>query len=139
MNIELIKKNIRKQRRSLGITQAEMAQKLGISRQSYNSIEIGKTRLVDRKLVKIANQLCVSVDNLLLGYDPSPNTASLKKELHEKTEKLAYSERERNEMRLRLENLQQLFDQQVDYIETLKKVEKYQDSELSRLMCKDES
>ena len=106
MNIELIKKNIRKQRRSLGITQAEMAQKLGMSRQSYNSIEIGKSRLVDRKLVKIANQLCVSVDNLLLGYEPAPNTASLRRELHEKTEKLAYSEKERNEMRIRLETLQ---------------------------------
>ncbi len=139
MNIELLKKNIRRQRCTLGITQDEMARKLGISRQAYNNIELGRTCLVNRKLVKIANQLCISVDQLLLGYEPSPNTESLRKELHEKNEKLAYSEMERREMCIRLEDLKQLLDQQVDYIETLKKVEMYQDKELSRLMCEDES
>ncbi len=134
MNTELLKRNIRKQRKVMGLTQEELARKIGISRQAYNNIEHGRTHLVNRKLNKIADQLCVSVDRLLLGYEPSPDTDSLKRELSEKNEKLAYSERQRYEMQIRLDGMQQLLSQQSSYIESLKKIEMYQTAQIDRLM-----
>lgn len=134
MNIELLRRNIREQRKSLGLTQEEMARKLGISRQAYNNIEQGKTIMINRKLPKIADQLCISVDHLLLGYDPAPDASSLRQELHEKEEKLAYSERERREMQIRLTDMQEMLTQQSGYIESLKKIEKYQTDQLERLL-----
>ena len=134
MNIELLRRNIREQRKSLGLTQEEMARKLGISRQAYNNIEQGKTIMINRKLPKIADQLCISVDHLLLGYDPAPDASSLRQELHEKEEKLAYSERERREMQIRLTDMQEMLTQQAGYIESLKKIEKYQTDQLERLL-----
>ncbi len=134
MNIELLRRNIREQRKSLGLTQEEMARKLGISRQAYNNIEQGKTVMINRKLPKIADQLCISVDHLLLGYDPAPDASSLRQELHEKEEKLAYSERERREMQIRLTDMQEMLTQQSGYIESLKKIEKYQTDQLERLL-----
>ncbi len=134
MNIELLKRNIRRQRKSLGITQEEMARKLGISRQAYNNIEQGKTHMVSKTLPKIADHLCVSVDHLLLGYDPVPNASSLRQELREKDEKLAYSERERREMQIRMTDMQELISQQSAHIESLKKIEKYQTDQLEKLL-----
>ncbi len=134
MNIELLRRNIREQRKSLGLTQEEMARKIGISRQAYNNIEQGKTVMINRKLPKIADQLCISVDHLLLGYDPAPDASSLRQELHEKEEKLAYSERERREMQIRLTDLQEMLTQQTGYIESLKKIEKYQTDQLEKLL-----
>ena len=134
MNIELLRRNIREQRKSLGLTQEEMARKLGISRQAYNNIEQGKTIMINRKLPKIADQLCISVDHLLLGYDPAPDASSLRQELREKEEKLAYSERERREMQIRLTDMQEMLTQQAGYIESLKKIEKYQTDQLERLL-----
>jgi transcriptional regulator with XRE-family HTH domain len=116
------------------LTQEEMARKLGISRQAYNNIEQGKTVMINRKLPRIADQLCISVDHLLLGYDPAPDASSLRQELHEKEEKLAYSERERREMQIRLTDMQEMLTQQSGYIESLKKIEKYQTDQLERLL-----
>lgn len=134
MNIELLRRNIREQRKSLGLTQEEMARKLGISRQAYNNIEQGKTIMINRKLPRIADHLCVSVDHLLLGYDPAPDASTLRQELHEKEEKLAYSERERREMQIRLTDMQEMLTQQAGYIESLKKIEKYQTDQLEKLL-----
>lgn len=134
MNTELLKRNIRKQRKVMGMTQEELARRIGISRQAYNNIEHGRTRLVNKKLGKIADQLCVSVDRLLLGYEPSPDTDSLKRELSEKNEKLAYSERQCSEMQIRLDGMKQLLSQQTSYIESLKKIEMYQTAQIDRLM-----
>ena len=48
---------IRERRKELGITQAEMAAKLGISQSAYKDIEIGKTDLKVKTLQQIANIL----------------------------------------------------------------------------------
>lgn len=48
---------IREKRKERGITQADMAAKLGISQSAYKDIEIGKTDLKVKTLQQIANIL----------------------------------------------------------------------------------
>ena len=48
---------IRERRKELGITQADMAGKLGISQSAYKDIEIGKTDLKVKTLEQIAKIL----------------------------------------------------------------------------------
>ncbi|HEU5292745.1 MAG TPA: helix-turn-helix transcriptional regulator [Cyclobacteriaceae bacterium] len=51
-----MKNNIRVQRAILNITQADLAQKIGVSRQTVNSIEVGKyipSTLLAMKLAKV--------------------------------------------------------------------------------------
>jgi len=51
-----MKNNIRVQRAILNITQGELAEKIGVSRQTINSIEVGKyvpSTLLAMKLAKV--------------------------------------------------------------------------------------
>ena len=66
-----IKDTIKKLRVQLGFTQADMADMLKISLNSYRKIEQGDTNLVSKRLEDIAKILKVSGDELLLGYSPS--------------------------------------------------------------------
>ena len=65
-----IKENIIRIRTERGISQDEMARALGISRNSYRSIEKGMTCLINKRLGEIAKILGVPVEELALGYQP---------------------------------------------------------------------
>lgn len=75
MNNYSVKKNITKKRKASGISQTEMADKLGLSRTAYRNIEMGDTRLISEKVEEIARLLDVSSEELVLGYKPSENIA----------------------------------------------------------------
>lgn len=59
---------LKETRESLGLSQSEVARKLGVSRQSYNFYENGKRDPDTDTLERIADLLNVSVD-YLLGRD----------------------------------------------------------------------
>lgn len=63
-----IKKNIYLRRRALSISQTEMAERLGLDRNTYRNIESGKTRIINGHLDKIADLLETSAEELVLGY-----------------------------------------------------------------------
>lgn len=63
-----IKKNIYLRRRTLSISQTEMAERLGLDRNTYRNIESGKTRIINGHLDKIADLLETSPEELVLGY-----------------------------------------------------------------------
>lgn len=65
-----IKDNIRKIRKSKRLTQEEMAHKLGISLTAYRDLERGDTSIVNTNLLKVADELEISSEELLLGYQP---------------------------------------------------------------------
>ena len=58
---------IRKVRERAGISQAELARRIGISATSMNAIEGGHTDPRASRIVAIARELGVSTDALLLG------------------------------------------------------------------------
>ena len=75
MNNYSVKKNISQNRKASGISQTEMADKLGLSRTAYRNIEMGDTRLISDKVEDIARLLDVTAEELVLGYKPSENMA----------------------------------------------------------------
>lgn len=70
----MVGKNIKRDREAKGITQEELAVKLNVTRQAVSSWETGKTQPDVELLVKIAQNLDVSVEELIYGagrkYDP---------------------------------------------------------------------
>ena len=75
MNNYSVKKNISQKRKASGISQTEMADKLGLSRTADRNIEMGDTRLISDKVEDIARLLDVTAEELVLGYKPSENMA----------------------------------------------------------------
>ena len=67
MTDKSIKENIRRRREELGITQGELALRLGMDRTSYRNLEIGGTRMINPHLEAIASQLDTTVAGLLFG------------------------------------------------------------------------
>ena len=59
-----IGKNIRERRRARGLTQEQLSEEIGTSRQHLGKVEIGKNGLSVEKLVKIARVLGCTVDDL---------------------------------------------------------------------------
>jgi transcriptional regulator with XRE-family HTH domain len=62
-DLEAILEMIREKRKEKGVTQAEMAAKLGISQSAYKDIELGKTDLKVRTLQQIADILGINFAN----------------------------------------------------------------------------
>ena len=66
-----IKQNIRKARKNRQITQEEMAARLGISLTAYRDLEKGGTSIMHGKVIKMAELLETSTEEIVLGYRPS--------------------------------------------------------------------
>lgn len=64
--------NIKKYRELCGISQAEAARRLGISRQAYNNYELGKREADYETLLKLAEIFNTSVESLLRDTVPEP-------------------------------------------------------------------
>lgn len=67
MDEKTIKNNIFRRHRTLSISQTEIAERLGIDRNTYRNIESGGTRMFNCHLEDIARVLEVSLEELLLG------------------------------------------------------------------------
>lgn len=66
-----IKNNIRRIRKDRKITQEEMAHRLGISVTAYRDFEKGDTSIVNGNVMKLADLLETSTEEIVLGYRPS--------------------------------------------------------------------
>jgi transcriptional regulator with XRE-family HTH domain len=64
--------NIKKYREICGISQAEAARRLEISRQAYNNYELGKREADYETLLKLAEIFNTSVESLLRDTVPEP-------------------------------------------------------------------
>lgn len=73
MNNLTVKKNIEKLRKEIGLSQEEVAEKLGISVTSYRKFEKGPTSIINSKVFAIAKILNVSDKDLLLCDDSYEN------------------------------------------------------------------
>lgn len=74
MDNESIKKNIERKRSEKGLSQQEMADQLGIKRNTYRQIEKGSSSLISGHLQTIAKILDTTAEELVLGYKPSDGT-----------------------------------------------------------------
>jgi transcriptional regulator with XRE-family HTH domain len=58
---------IREQRKKKAISQSELARRIGVNQTQYNRYETGRTKIPSDILLRIANELGISVDYLLTG------------------------------------------------------------------------
>ena len=70
MDNSTIKDNIRKRRKERKLTQEEMADRLDISLTAYRDLEKGHTNIVNANVIRIAELLETSTEELVLGYRP---------------------------------------------------------------------
>lgn len=66
-----IKNNIYNIRKSRKMTQEEVANLLGISVTAYRELERGNTSIVNPNVVKLADAMDISTEELVLGYYPT--------------------------------------------------------------------
>ncbi len=80
-------RRIYERRKSLGMTQEELAEKMDVSPQTISYTEQGTKAMRPENLVKLCRILDVSTDYILTGETPSPKSDSL-------VEKLSYLSKE---------------------------------------------
>ena len=73
MDEKTVKQRIKAYRKESKLSQKEIADKIGISRNAYIGIENGDTRIFNEKLQKIAELTDTTIEKLVLGYEPIEN------------------------------------------------------------------
>ena len=70
MDNSSIKDNIRKVRKARKLTQEELADRLDISLTAYRDLEKGNTNIVNNNVIRLAELLDTTAEELVLGYRP---------------------------------------------------------------------
>lgn len=107
MDKTTISRNIEKIRNDAGITQEELACRTGISRTALRNILTAEVNLINRHLPAIAEALCVSLEKLLLGYEPCDPDEGL---LRSETDHQAQLHELADDFQKRLDDLQRRYD-----------------------------
>lgn len=112
MDNSTIKENIRRIRNSQGLTQEQMAGRLGISLTAYRDLETGKTSMMNANVAKIAMMFDTTIEELVLGYRPVQMPEKVLRETQEKYGKHI------DTMKKRIEDLEKLVESLQETIET---------------------
>lgn len=125
MDNDSIKKNLLKIRLDRKLSQEEMADILGIARNTYRNIEKGKTRLLSETVMKVAEWAGMTPEEVTLGYTPSETESARLRDIRESYNYRVKSITEEYEARLdalRKENglLKELLKEKDDNIRNLK-------------------
>ena len=117
-----IKDNIRKIRKRHCLTQDEMAHRLGISLTAYRDLETGKTSVVSGHLIRIAELLDTSTEEIVLGYTPVRMPAEHLNEMKEEyTSRISELEKEIEYLKKLVRNLEDTIQTKNQIIEMLQK------------------
>ncbi len=77
MDLLKIGRNISYYRKKIGYTQAQLAEKVGLSNTHISHIETGDGTMSLESLIAISEALQITPDNILLGnFDVTPTTAA---------------------------------------------------------------
>lgn len=137
MNKTMIKKNISDVRNSLKLTQAEMAEKIGISRQAYINLENGKTSPINKQISKMAEECGITEEKILFGVSHAEMEASQLREAEDLREKLQLIEQENNnkitELKDKLDVLTQLVFSERQHVKTQEMLISEQRSMITKL------
>lgn len=117
-----IKENIRKIRKQRKMTQEDMAHLLGISVTAYRDLERGNTSIMNAHLLKIAELLETSTEELVLGYRPVQMPGKKLEEMKaEYSEKIVALETEIDYLRKLVKSLEDTIAAKNQIIEILQK------------------
>ena len=84
MDNESIKQNLMKIRLEHNLSQEEMADILGIARNTYRNIEKGSTRMISDTVMKVAEWAGVTPEEIVLGYTPVETGGAKLKDMRER-------------------------------------------------------
>lgn len=122
MDNDSIKNNIFNVRKSRKLTQYEIAQSLNISVNAYRAIEKGKTAIVNPHVVKMADLLDLSTEELVLGYYPAQDTdISIEDIRSEYVNKVRLLEEQLDKMEKLVKSLEETIATKNEIINMLKK------------------
>ena len=121
MDNSTIKDNIRRMRKASRLTQEEMANKLDISLTAYRDLEKGSTNIVNANVIKIAQLLDTSTEELVLGYRPVQTPAKLLEDMRsEYGGRISAMQRRITDLEKLVESLQETINTKNEIITMLK-------------------
>lgn len=125
MDNDSIKNNLFKLRLERNMSQREVAEALGISRNAYRGIEMGKTMLISEKVFMLAEWAGVTPEEIVLGFAPSKDGSRMLKDARERfntrvKELVDEYENKLGDARKENEYLRERLKEKEDYITTLK-------------------
>lgn len=130
MDSSSVKKNILKTRKDLGLTQKEMADKLGISRTAYRNLEKGETRVYSSHISAMARLSGKNEEELVLGYVPRASEEQHLREMDNLAERMKTMQ---EQYEARIQDLLAKLAEKDDLIEFLKSNIRSQQSMLDYL------
>ena len=123
MDNSTIKDNIRRMRKASRLTQEEMANKLDISLTAYRDLEKGSTNIVNANVMKIAQLLDTSTEELVLGYRPVQTPVKLLEDMRsEYGGRISAMQRRITDLEKLVESLQETINTKNEIITMLKKM-----------------
>ena len=130
MDSSSVKKNILKTRKDLGLTQKEMADKLGISRTAYRNLEKGETKVYSSHISAMARLSGKNEEELVLGYIPRASEEQHLREMDNLAERMKTMQ---EQYEARIQGLLAKLAEKDDLIEFLKSNIRSQQSMLDYL------
>ena len=117
-----IKENIRKIRKERKMTQEEMADMLGISITAYRDLERGGTSIMNGNVLRLAELLNTSTEEIVLGYRPIQMPGKKLEEMKaEYSAKIESLEKENEYLRKLVKSLEETIATKTQIIEMLQK------------------
>ena len=119
-----IKENIRKIRKERRMTQEEMADMLGISITAYRDLERGSTSIMNGNVLRLAELLNTSTEEIVLGYRPIQLPGKKLEDMQaEYSAKIESLEKENEYLRKLVKSLEETIATKTQIIEMLQKYE----------------
>lgn len=117
-----IKENIRKIRKERRMTQEEMADMLGISITAYRDLERGSTSIMNGNVLRLAELLNTSTEEIVLGYRPIQMPGKKLEEMKaEYSARIESLEKENEYLRKLVKSLEETIATKTQIIEMLQK------------------
>ncbi len=117
-----IKENIRKIRKERRMTQEEMADMLGISITAYRDLERGSTSIMNGNVLRLAELLNTSTEEIVLGYRPIQMPGKKLEEMQaEYCARIESLEKENEYLRKLVKSLEETIATKTQIIEMLQK------------------
>lgn len=117
-----IKDNIRKLRKERKLTQEKMAHQLGISLTAYRDLERGNTSIMNENIVRLAELLSTSAEEIVLGYRPVQATGQTLEQMESEYQgKVGILERRIADLEKLVRSLEENIETKNEIIQMLKK------------------
>lgn len=117
-----IKENIRNIRKGRKMTQEEMADMLGISITAYRDLERGNTSIMNSHVLRLAELLNTSTEEIVLGYRPVQMPGKKLEEMKaEYSDRIAELEKENEYLKKLVKSLEETIATKTQIIEMLQK------------------